>query len=50
MVDHRISPKGTVIATYEPGGDLPPLPDGAPEASTSAREAERQRRMQEGTW
>lgn len=50
MVDHRISPKGTVIATYEPGGDLPPLPDGAPEASTSAREAVRQRRMQEGIW
>jgi len=48
MVDHQVTPSGTIIATYEPAG---PIPDGAsvPPIAT-AREAERQRRMQEGTW
>ncbi|WP_066807713.1 dihydrofolate reductase family protein [Sphingomonas asaccharolytica] len=48
MVDHQVTPAGTIIATYEPVG---PIPDGAsvPPIDT-AREAERQRRMQEGTW
>lgn len=50
MTDHRVTPKGTVIATYRPGGALPPYPADAPQPSTSAREAERQRRMQEGSW
>ncbi len=50
MVDHKVTAKGTVIATYEPGGALPPLPPEAPEPSTSAREMERQRRIAEGTW
>lgn len=50
MVDHKVTAKGTVIATYEPGGALPPLPAEAPAPSTSAREAERQRRMAEGSW
>lgn len=50
MVDHRITPKGTVIATYEPKGDLPPFPPEGPQPGTSAREAERQRRVAEGTW
>ena len=50
MVDHKVTPKGTVIATYEPGGVLPPLPAEAPEPGTSAREKDRQRRMAEGTW
>jgi dihydrofolate reductase len=50
LVDHKITPQGTVIATYEPGGDIPSYPAEAPEPSTSAREAERQRRMAEGTW
>ena len=50
MVDHKVTPKGTVIATYELGGMLPPYPPEAPEPSTSAREAERQRRMREGAW
>ena len=50
MVDHKVTAQGTVIATYEPAGPLPPYPPYGPEPSTSAREAERQRRMQEGTW
>lgn len=50
MVDHKVTPKGTVIATYEPGGPLPPLPPETPAQSTSQREAERQRSMKEGTW
>lgn len=50
MTDHRVTPKGTVIATYRPGGAVPPYPAEAPQPSTSAREAERQQRMQEGSW
>ena len=50
MVEHKVTEKGTVIATYEPGGTLPPYPPYGPEPSTSAREAERQRRMVEGSW
>ena len=50
LVEHKVTARGTVIATYEPGGTLPPYPAEAPEPSTSAREAERQRRMKEGTW
>lgn len=50
MVDHKVTPKGTVIATYEPGSPIPPYPPEAPEPSTSAREKERQRRMAEGSW
>ena len=50
MVDHRVTAQGTVIATYEPAGPLPPYPPYGPQPSTSAREAERQRRMREGTW
>lgn len=50
MVDHKVTPKGTVIATYEPRGVLPPYPPEAPEPSTSAREVDRQRRMREGIW
>jgi dihydrofolate reductase len=50
MVDHKVTAKGTVIATYEPGGALPAFPPFGPQPSTSAREAERQRRMAEGSW
>lgn len=50
MTDHRVTPKGTVIATYRPGGALPPYPAEAPEPSTSEREAERQRQMEAGIW
>lgn len=50
LTDHRVTAKGSVIATYKPGGPLPPLPPETPEPSTSAYEAERQRRMREGSW
>lgn len=50
MVDHKVTAKGTVIATYERGGTLPGFPPFGPQPSTSAHEAERQRRMAEGSW
>ncbi len=50
MVDHRVSAKGTVIATYQPGDALPAFPQFGPQPSTSLRETERQRRMAEGSW
>jgi len=50
MVDHKVTAKGTVIATYERGGALPAFPPFGPQPSTSSREAERQRRMAEGSW
>lgn len=49
LVEHKVTGKGTIIASYEPAGAIPS--DGQfPEPSTSAREAERQRKMQEGSW
>jgi len=50
MTGHRVTPNGTAIATYKPGGTLPPYPAEPPIPGTSEREAERQRRMQAGTW
>jgi len=50
LIDHQVTAKGTVIATYVPGGTLPAFPPFGPQASTSAREVERQRRMAEGSW
>ncbi len=50
LVDHEVTAKGTLIATYQPGGRLPPFPQFGPQPSTSSREAERQRRMAEGSW
>lgn len=47
MVDHKVSPGGTVIATYEPGG---PVEVGAFGQIDSAQEEERQRRMKDGSW
>jgi len=49
LVDHQITAKGTMIATYEPAG---PIPESGsfPQPSTSDREAERQRRMRDGSW
>lgn len=49
-VAQTVTEKGTIIATYEPGGALPPYPAEAPPPSTSEREAERQRRMAQGSW
>jgi dihydrofolate reductase len=50
MVDHKVTAKGTVIATYAPCRTLPAFPPFGPQASSSLREAERQRRMAEGSW
>ncbi len=50
MIDHQVTPNGTVIATYEPGGSLPAFPPEGPEPATSAREAARQAKMKAGTW
>lgn len=50
MVDHKVTAKGSVITTYQPGGVLPPYPSEGPTPSTSEREAERQRRIATGTW
>ncbi|MXO76044.1 dihydrofolate reductase [Altererythrobacter aerius] len=50
MTGHTVTAKGTVIATYRPGGALPHYPAEGPIPSTSAREQDRQRRMKEGTW
>lgn len=50
LIDHKVTAKGAVIATYQPAGALPPYPAHAPEPSTSNREAERQRQMRAGTW
>jgi dihydrofolate reductase len=49
MTDHKVTPKGTVIATFEPGGSIPASGE-FPPPCTSAREHERQRRIVEGTW
>ena len=47
LVDHQVSPGGTVIATYEPAGSVE---TGSFGAVTSAREDERQAKMKNGTW
>ena len=48
MVDHQVTRSGTVIATYEPGGEIEHGWAG-PE-STSEREEARQREIAEGSW
>ena len=50
MVDHKVTPAGTIVATYEPGGPIPAESPASPEPATSAREAERQRRIADGSW
>ena len=50
MTDHTVTPKGTVIATYRPGGALPPYPAEAPIPITSERELARQAQISEGSW
>lgn len=50
MTDHTVTDNGTVIATYKPGGTLPPYPDEAPIPVVSERELERQRQIAEGSW
>lgn len=50
MIDHRVTDKGTIVATYRPGGTLPPYPAEAPIPATSERELARRQRMAEGSW
>lgn len=50
MTDHCVTDQGTVIATYAPGGVLPPYPSDGPDPATSESEVERQRRIAEGSW
>ncbi len=50
LIEHRVTEKGTVIATYGPGTALPPYPAYAPKPGTSARETDRQQKMADGTW
>jgi dihydrofolate reductase len=47
LVDHKVSPGGTVIATYEPAG---PVETGSFGQIESVRENERQAKMKDGTW
>ena len=50
VTEHKVTPKGTIIATYRPEGPPPPYPANAPAPSTSERERDRQKQMQAGTW
>ena len=50
MTDHHVTGQGTVIATYRPGGALPPYPDEAPIPVTNDREMARQRAIATGIW
>ena len=48
LVDHFVSPKGVVITTYEPAGDVP---TGTFETKPpSEAELERREKIREGTW
>ena len=47
LVSHQVSPGGTAITTYEPAG---PGQTGSFGGVESAREDERQRQMEDGTW
>lgn len=48
MVEHRVTPRGNVIAAYEPDGAVEPgsFATGEP----SAAELERRRRIEDGSW
>jgi dihydrofolate reductase len=48
LVDHKVSPAGVIVATYEPAGAIPIGSFAL--AESSAPEQDRQRRMQEGRW
>ncbi len=50
MTGHEVTEKGTVITTFEPGGDLPPYPPEGPIPVLSDREILRQKRIAEGSW
>ena len=48
MVEHRVSPGGSVLASYEPDGPVKTMSFAMPEPS--AREMERRTKLAEGTW
>lgn len=50
LTDHRVTDAGTAIATYTPGGALPPYPAGAPTPATSEREIARRAQIADGSW
>lgn len=48
LIDHQVGTKGVIVTRWLPTGPVPRI--NHPHPSTSAVEAERQRRMNEGTW
>ncbi|MBA3832196.1 MAG: dihydrofolate reductase [Chthoniobacterales bacterium] len=48
LVEHKVSPSGVVIATYEPNGAIPQ--GSFQHEQPSERELERQRKMKDGSW
>lgn len=48
MVEHEVSPAGTVIAAYEPAGEV--RPGSFPTIGPTPRELDRRRRMAQGDW
>ncbi|MEG3089188.1 dihydrofolate reductase family protein [Sphingomonas sp. PB4P5] len=48
LLDHQVGAKGAIVTRWEPAGPVPTV--NHPHPSTSAAEAERQRRMTEGSW
>ena len=48
LLEHQVGEKGVIVTRWAPSGPIPTVEH--PHPSTSAAEAERQRRMKEGTW
>jgi hypothetical protein len=48
MVEHQVTPGGTVIATYQPDGAVEPGSFGTEEPS--AAELERRKKVEQGNW
>ena len=50
MVDHKVTPAGTIVATFEPAGPIPATAPASPHPIDSERERERQRKINEDRW
>jgi hypothetical protein len=48
MVEHRVTERGNIVATYEPRGEV--RPGSFPTEAPSAAELERRERIARGTW
>jgi dihydrofolate reductase len=48
MTEHEVTPAGSIIATYAPGGEV--QTGSFPSFDPSAAEVERQRKIDDGTW